>query len=367
MRGYDFHRILRRIYAFLCPIDLRIKKVSQNSSGLIGIKKVDRKEINVNLKQKAMTYIIKKLDPSDLYNLDPKQSTSTAIAPATNEQVAVLPDGSRDAEVVSGTFVPTIDATGNTQMEAHRHAARLRKTIETFNEDKQTFLEWLVVKFFTVLAYLLPPFVAWIVGQAIGDAWGGKLDWNNAWSVYSHVISISLEMMIPVLGYSETVALKRAIKDRSQMGWPIGIGLLFLALAIGNSFAQIYLIEGHIKLADSDTAGHISMIFRSFAPLVIDVIATIFLSIVTVRNLQKFLKDMQHKEAGIQAVARSEIAIDAAFNQASIDRENAAMQQERTRMDNELLRDLTKRRNRDVTGGDDDRKDSGRGGRHGGW
>ena len=65
------------------------------------------------------------------------------------------------------------------------------------------------------------------------------------------------------------------------------------------------------------------MIFRSFTPLVVDVIATIFLSVVTVRNLQKFLKDMQQKEAGIQAVARSEIAIDTAFNQAQIDRENA--------------------------------------------
>jgi len=151
-------------------------------------------------------------------------------------------------------------------------------------------------------------------------------------------------------------------KDRSQMFVPIILAILFLGLAVGNSFAQIYLIEGHIKIADKDTAGHISMIFRSFTPLVVDVIATIFLSVVTVKNLQKFLKDMQHKEAGIQAVARSEIAIDMAFNQASIDRENAAMQQERTRMDNELLRELTRKRNNDTLGGD-----SGSKGRFGGW
>ena len=287
-------------------------------------------------------------------------ATSTALSPTANEQVAVLPEQGRDAEIVSGTFVPTIDATGGAQVEAHKHAARLRQTIETFNEDKQTVLEWVTVKFFTVMAYLLPPFVAWIVGQAIGDAWGGKFNWDNAWSVYSHVISVSLEMMLPVMGYSVTVAVKRAAKDRSQMFIPIILAILFLALAIGNSFAQIYLIEGHIHIASGDTAGHISMIFRSFAPLVIDVIATIFLSVVTVKNLQKFLKDMQHKEAGIQAVARSEIAIDMAFNQASIDRENAAMQQERTRMDNELLRELTRKRNNDTLG------DSGSKGKYGG-
>lgn len=319
----------------------------------------------MSIKTKALTYIVKKLESSDV--MDTNLSVSTAVSP--NDQTTVLApsDGSKDAEIVSGTFVPTINATGSAQMEAHKHAARLRTTIETFNEDRQTPLEWVVVKFFTVLAYLLPPFVAWIVGQAIGDAWGGKFDWNNAWSVYSHVISVSLEMMLPVMGYSVTVAVKRAAKDRSQMFVPIILGLLFLGLAVGNSFAQIYLIEGHIKIADSDVAGHISMIFRSFTPLVVDVIATIFLSVVTVKNLQKFLKDMQQKEAGIQAVARSEIAVDMAFNQAAIDRENAAMQQERTRMDNELLRELTRKRNNDTLGSDDSGKDNGRRGRHGGW
>jgi len=292
--------------------------------------------------------MIQKLDPRT-WIATKLDTVSTALSPAANEQVAVIPETAKDAEIVSGTFVPTINATGNT--EAHKHAARLRSTIETFNEDKQTPLEWIVVKFFTVLAYLLPPFVAWIVGQAIGDAWGGKFDWNNAWSVYSHVISISLEMMLPVIGYSVTVAVKRAAKDRSQMFVPIILGLLFLGLAVGNSFAQIYLIEGHIKIAKGDIAGQVSMIFRSFTPLVVDVIATIFLSVVTVRNLQKFLANMQQKEVGIQAVARSEIAVEKAFDQAQIDRENAAMQQERHKMDNELLRELTRRRNDDTLGG----------------
>jgi len=318
------------------------------------------------VKEKMQMATTKLLDPRTWFTtkLDSDTSTtSTALSPAANEQVATIPEQGRDAEIVSGTFIPTIDATGNTQMEAHKHAARLRQTIETFNEDKQTVLEWVTVKFFTVLAYILPPFVAWIVGQAIGDAWGGKFDWSNAWSVYSHVISVSLEMMLPVMGYSVTVAVKRAAKDRSQMFVPITLAILFLALAIGNSFAQIYLIEGHIKIADKDIAGHVSMIFRSFTPLVVDVIATIFLSVVTVKNLQKFLKDMQQKEAGIQAVARSEIAVDMAFNQAAIDRENAAMQQERTRMDNELLRELTRKRNDDTLGGGG----SGSKGRYGGW
>lgn len=324
---------------------------------------MERKLI-VNLKTKALTYIVKKLEATDV--LDPNLSVSTAVSANNQTTVLAPPEQGHDAEIVSGQFVPDIQVNAGST-EAHRNAARLRQTIETFNEDKQTPLEWVVVKFFTVLAYLLPPFVAWIVGQAIGDAWGGKFDWGNTWSVYSHVISISLEMMLPVMGYSVTVAVKRGAKDRSQMFIPIILGLLFLSLAIGNSFAQIYLIEGHVKIKADDTAGQISMIFRSFTPLVVDVIATIFLSVVTVKNLQKFLKDMQQKEAGIQSVARSEIAVEAAFNQAEIDRENARMRQERDRMDSELLKELTMRRNRETLGDDDNPKDTGRKGRHGGW
>jgi hypothetical protein len=307
----------------------------------------------MGFKTRIGDWIHQKTAPVVLTELEPASNQQTSVATFAPNSV-ITDERGRDAEVVSGTFVPTIDATGNGQMEAHKHAARLRETIESFDEDKQGKLEWLVVKFFTVLAYILPPFVAWVVGQAIGQAWAGKFDWGNAWSVFSYVISVSLEMMIPALGYAVTVTIKRAVKDRSQIWVPFVLGAVFITLAVGNSYAQIYLIEGHIHLAKDDTAGHISMYFRSFAPLIIDTISTIFLSVVTVKNLQKFLKDMQHKATGIHAVAHSEIAVEQAFDDAAIERE-------RKRMDNDLLRGLNQRRNEDTLGGD-----SGRKGRYGG-
>src|SRR5882762_1081781 len=319
----------------------------------------------MSLKTKALTYIMNKLEPDNL--VDPNAKTSTAMAPATNEQIATMPETAKDAEVVSGTFVPDIQINTAKGSDALAHTERIRKTVESFNEDKQTLLEWLVVKFFTVLAYLLPVLIAWVVGSAIGQVWAGKFDWGNAWSVYSYAISIGLEMMIPVMGYAVTVATKRAMKDHSQMVWPIVLAVLFFALAVGNSFAQMFMIDSHIKIANNDFKGQASLYFRSFAPLVIDLIATIFLTIVTVKNQRKFIKDMQEKEEAINSVARSEIKVEAAFDQAAIDRENARTEQERKRMDNELLRELTKRRNNDTLGGDDNPKDNGRRGRHGGW
>jgi hypothetical protein len=290
-------------------------------------------------------------------------TTTTALSPSGTNDV-ITDERGKDAEVVSGTFIPTINATGNTSASAQAHTERIRQTIESFNEDKQTPLKWAVVCFFTVLSYLAPILIAWVVGMAIGDAWSGKFSLNDSWNVYSHAISIVLEMMLPALGYAVTVALKQAFNDKSKAGLCIVLSLLFLSLAVGNSFAQMYLIEGHIKLKADDTAGHISMIFRSFTPLVVDVISTIFLSVVTVRSLQKFIKDMQQKEVAIQSVARSEIAVETAFDQAAIDKENAKAIQERTRMDNELLRELTRKRNRDTVGGDDS---GGKGRYGGGW
>src|SRR5204863_3246638 len=108
---------------------------------------------------------------------------------------------------------------------------------------------------------------------------------------------------------------------------PIALTILFLGLAIGNSFAQMFMIEGHIKIASNDFKGQASMWFRSFGPLFIDSIATIFLTVVTVRSQRKFIKDMQEKEAAINSVARSEIKVEAAFDQAAIDRENARNEQ----------------------------------------
>src|SRR5215813_632488 len=116
-----------------------------------------------------------KLDPRTWFstNLDDEPKTETALAPI-NDNMAIADQMPREAEVVQGTFVPTIDVTGN--LEAKREAARLRKKIEEFDEDKQPWSEWVIIKLFTVLAYTLPVLTAWVVGLAIGDVFSGAFD-----------------------------------------------------------------------------------------------------------------------------------------------------------------------------------------------
>ncbi len=268
---------------------------------------------------------------------DEAPKASTDLAPS-NDSTAITDSQGKDAEIVTGTFVPTIDATGSRDAllaQAQKHTERLRKQVEAFDEDRQSPAEWMVVKLFTGLAYIMPTVTAWVVGMAIGDAFAGPFRWNDNWSVYGHVISLFFEACLPMLGLAVTKAVKRAFKDRSQVPLCIVLAVIFVVLAVGNAFATMFLVEKH--LASNDKFALVSMYFRSFGPLIIDTASTIFLSVVIVKNLQKFLADMQTKSVAVATVAQAEIAVESAFSKAAQDKQNAQFEMEEKRERSETI------------------------------
>src|SRR2546430_7566606 len=106
--------------------------------------------------------------------LTKQEDTSQVLAPANNQQTTVLPESeeAKNAEIVSGHFVPDHTITISSP-DAQMYTEQLRKTIQSFNEDKMTPMKWIVVKFFEFLSYFAPILVALVVGMAIGDAWSG--------------------------------------------------------------------------------------------------------------------------------------------------------------------------------------------------
>jgi hypothetical protein len=105
--------------------------------------------------------------------------------------------------------------------------------------------------------------------------------------------------------------------------------------------------------------------------MTVDIISTIFLSVVTVKNLQKFLKDKQQEAMAIRSGAEAEIAVDEAFQAAERRRREAESEQRRKdeqldtmqefyRIQNQKL--LQDARSKLLEGGDD----SNRKGRYGG-
>src|SRR5215472_8669514 len=99
--------------------------------------------------------------------LTKEKDTSQVVAPVTNNQPTVLPEPEevKDTEVVSGQFIPDQTIVINSP-DAKIYTEQLRKTIQSFNEDKMTPMKWIVIKFFEFLSYFAPILVAFVVGMA---------------------------------------------------------------------------------------------------------------------------------------------------------------------------------------------------------
>lgn len=250
--------------------------------------------------------------------------TSTDVVPAAQASPTVTP--AKDGEPVSGRWVDSNNNQALATTYAQAHTEEFRRIVESFDEEKQTWLAQAISKVYMLLAYLLPPVTAWYVGMAIGDAFSGGFTLASAWSVYAHLISVSLEMMLPVLGLAVAVQLRRSVKDRSQVGMTVFLIVLFICLGIGNSFAQIFLIDQHLQV--SDLPGKVAVGFRAGAPLVIDVIATVYLSVVGVRSLKKYLADQRAKIEAVRDVNQINIELDSTTIKAAIEKQSAVMDME---------------------------------------
>lgn len=263
----------------------------------------------------------------------PAQAPDSTTPAPTAQPPAIVPDQTPSApaqqDVVSGTF---IDATQQQQpmivpmaSTAAVQTAQFQQVINSFDEDKQGLMERITTKVYTVLAYIFPPLTAWYVGMAIGDAFSGPFNLGNAWSVYAHLISITLELMLPILGLAVVVSFKRSLKDRSQLPTFITLALLFLVLGIGNSCAQLFLIDQHIAMKAGSPA-MFGVYFRAFGPMVIDVISAAYLSVVGIRSLKKYLADQREKITAVRDVSAIHIELDQAHLKASMDKQNAIME-----------------------------------------
>ena len=239
---------------------------------------------------------------------------------ATNEETPIIVNG----EPVRGHFVDDQAQRNDPTAQAARRTEEFSRVVATFDEDKLHLLAQVVSKFFTGLAYLAPLFIGYFAGAALGDTISGPFNFAaGSFNVFTHLISIVMELSIPMLGYAVAVTFKRAAKDKGQLTICAILALLFLLLAVGNALTQDILL--YHALPQITSAEKVSVWFRSFGPSVIDVLATIFISVVGVRNLKKYLADQREKIHATREVNLVHIEMDKTTLQAEIDRQNAIM------------------------------------------
>ena len=137
----------------------------------------------------------------------------TASAPVRVPRRPTAP-GSAGAMVNGETYED--DMTEETPLpQKNTHFERYRTLIDSFDEDRETFLEKMIRWLLLLLAYALPIIVAYAMGKEIGDAYGGAFNINDGWSLGTHVVAMAGEFALTMMTFSAASALRKSSTDKS--------------------------------------------------------------------------------------------------------------------------------------------------------
>ncbi len=321
----------------------------------------------------------KKAEGREKRDLEPATNQQTAVAPFASQ--SVVSEEERETTIVAGTFVPN----GNDDLftESAEQTRQFAAVISTFDEDKQEPIEWAIWKVAAIFCYIAPFALAIPIGLSIGDVFTTPLPGQTVSPLMStasanvaiHMLSLFLELLMPILGLTTVLAFKRALKDKKAIAGFAVVGAFFITISTGNAMALFFLLEKGGHLGD-DLVANVVTLGRSFGPLILDIGASITLSVYAKKSLNKYLADQRQKIIATRDVNAVHIEMEQTKIKAAIDRQTAIMDMqskasrastwnEIEKMQSQAMIDQARR---NMKGDNDDgNSDNGRKGRHGGW
>ncbi len=218
--------------------------------------------------------------------------------------------GSASASVVDGE---TYEDDMIDEPQRNTHFERYRTLIDSFDEDRETFLEKVIRWLLLLLAYALPIIVAYAMGKEIGDAYGGKFDMNDGWSLGTHVVAMAGEFALTMMTFSAASALRKSSTDKSYTSKFISSVVAFLLFAVASGLAQWFIASGHIKTVDltghANISGFAALVFRVAMVPGVDVAALLFLAVMNFKSLKKFVADQRIRAQAIRDLNEAELEI----------------------------------------------------------
>ncbi len=232
---------------------------------------------------------------------------------------------------------------------ADQRVERYRRTVEKLDDDKESWLDFLVRWFLTINAYLWPIWIAYAIGNEIGAAYGGRWDWGDPYSVGMHSGSLAVEFVLAGLSFATAHALAKAFIDNSYISKAVLAALFFLLLSTISGVSQWYILTQHIQMTmttviaghavtTTDGAAVTQGLFRTLIGPAVDVGSLIFLSIMKIKSLKKELAKLELKAAAIQQLNMKEIEVERASTDAQQTRERNSLIMEMERMNLEDVR-----------------------------
>ena len=216
-----------------------------------------------------------------------------------------------------------------------------RRLVESFDEDKESFRESGVRRFYMGVFYLLPALVAYYVGAAIGDGFAhAALNWADAWNAFNHIISWAIEFSISGLVLAGSITARRIRSSSSEyLGSFVAICLALLFFSAASGAAQYVLVEAHLHPHGIEQA---AALFRVSAGPAVDICSLLFLAVMRFKSLKKYLEDQERKRTAIHAASQAEIALQSEQVKAALDTQAALSdletKAERAKVWNELER-----------------------------
>jgi len=242
---------------------------------------------------------------------------------------------------------------------ADQRVERYRRLVEKLDDDKESWLDFLMRWFFTLNSYFWPIFTAWAIGNEIGDAYGGKFDWGNSFSVGMHGGSLAVEITLAFLSFGIAHALAKAFVDSSYISKAALASAIFLLLTAISCLSQWYIMAQHVHIwttttvagkavTNTDGAALASALFRVFIGPSVDIGALIYQSITKIKSLKKELAKLELKADAIKSLNEKEISVDRASQDAQQMRERNQILMDMERMN---LEDVRNKMRRQIDGG----------------
>ena len=167
-----------------------------------------------------------------------------------------------------------------------------------------------MVFLFTIAAYVGPFIVALAVAQEIADTYSGAFAWGNSWSVGTHIVAWFGELGLAALTVSIATAVRRVVADEEMLPRLVASIVAFVVFSLASGLAQWYVATLHVSPATG--SGQAALIFRVAMPVAIDLASMLYLSIMKVKSLKRYLAEQAQKAEAIEQVNKSHLRVEQA-------------------------------------------------------
>lgn len=200
-------------------------------------------------------------------------------------------------------------------------------------ETTEDAAEKIIFEVLAMVSYVVPFLLAWLVGFWIGDGLAAFMKVKDT-GLYD-LISITIEMTVPVASVTCARAVKRIRSDSSVTPlFVVGV-LWFVCISVGSALTQWVILTNGYNTIPGPLA--IVALFRGIAPILADLICATFLALHGYKSLKRRLAQLDERAEAVTKIYTRQNAIEEQSSRLQKEREDAEADRKRRDKSQEVL------------------------------